>query len=737
MATGSFLIGLLQNTAILLSFSMLYDNFWVNRGELKSFADKALIGVFIGGIGIVLMLTPWTLIPGIVFDTRSVMLSISGLFFGAIPTLIAVIIDIAFRWHIGGDGVWMGMSVIFFSGLIGVLWRKLRPNWMQHKNFNELLAMGILVHIAMLSFTILLPGDLFLKTLKSIIIPVLLVYIPATVLLGKLMIRQFENWQNKNAKEQLLESERRFSGILKSSNILALVLDPIGRVTFCNKYLLDITGYTSAEISGRNWFDIFLETPIRDSDLEKFFAIINEKEKIDFFENEIIIKNGEKIAITWNLILLKDIKGTVTGMACLGVNITERKRYENSLLKKNNIIREQNKKYRKINIQLQTAKEKAEESDRLKSAFLANMSHEIRTPMNGIIGFTELLQNPDLTGNEIKEYIGIIQTSGARMLNIINDLIEISKVESGLMKVHLSPVNINKQIDFLYNFFKPEVEAKGLRLTYQTGLPDNESIITSDREKIYAILTNLVKNSVKYSEKGTIEVGYLKKDEFLEFYIKDQGIGIPANRQAAIFERFVQADSSLSSAYEGAGLGLSIAKAFVEMLGGNISVKSEIGVGSTFSFSIPYFAATSNSGKEISKTASITPAGFQSKDFKILAVDDDEVSLNLLTRMLKDFSGNLIPCESGKEAIELCRQNPDLDLVLIDIKMPEINGLEATREIRKFNKDVIIIAQTAYALSGDRELALSAGCNDYISKPVNKGRLLELISKHSVDSQPN
>ena len=735
MTTGSFLLGLLQNTAILLSFSMLYDNLWVKRGELKSLSDKALIGAFIGGIGIVLMLTPWTLIPGIVFDTRSVMLSISGLFFGAVPTLIAVAIDIVFRWQIGGDGVWMGMSVILFSGLIGVVWRKLRPNWMQRKHFNELLAMGVLVHIAMLSFTVLLPGELFLKTLKSIIIPVLLVYIPATVLLGKLMIRQFENWQNKNAKEQLLESERRFSGILKSSNLLALVLDPRGHITFCNKYLLDITGYASAEIGGRNWFDIFLESPIRESDLEKFFTIINEKEKIDFFENEIIIKNGEKIAISWNLILLKDIQGMVTGMACLGVNITERKRYEYSLLKKNNIIREQNKKYRKINIQLQTAKEKAEESDRLKSAFLANMSHEIRTPMNGIIGFTELLQNPGLTGNEIKEYIGIIQTSGTRMLNIINDLIEISKVESGLMKVHLSPVNVNKQIDFLYNFFKPEVESKGLRLSYQTGLPDNESIITSDREKIYAILTNLVKNSVKYSEKGTIEVGYTKTEEFLEFYVKDQGIGVPANRQAAIFERFVQADSSLSSAYEGAGLGLSIAKAFVEMLGGTISVKSEVGVGSTFSFSIPYIVATSTNGKEISKTVSISPADFPSKEFKILAVDDDEVSLNLLTRMLKGLTGSLILGESGREAIELCRQNPDIDIILIDIKMPEINGLEATREIRKFNKDVIIIAQTAYALSGDRELALSAGCNDYISKPVNKGKLLDLILKHSVESQ--
>ncbi|MFZ4707674.1 MAG: histidine kinase dimerization/phospho-acceptor domain-containing protein, partial [Bacteroidales bacterium] len=197
------------------------------------------------------------------------------------------------------------------------------------------------------------------------------------------------------------------------------------------------------------------------------------------------------------------------------------------------------------------AKEKAEESDRLKSAFLANMSHEIRTPMNGILGFSELLKTPGLTGDEQQEYIRIIEKSGKRMLNIINDIVDISKIEAGLMKVEIRESNINEKIEYIYTFFKPETEAKGLKLSFNNSLPAKEATITTDREKIYAILTNLVKNAIKYTEKGEIEIGYYKKDKYLEFYVKDTGIGIAKDRQEAIFERFIQADISDKMARQG------------------------------------------------------------------------------------------------------------------------------------------------------------------------------------------
>ncbi|MBK7172297.1 MAG: hypothetical protein IPH84_03485 [Bacteroidales bacterium] len=202
-------------------------------------------------------------------------------------------------------------------------------------------------------------------------------------------------------------------------------------------------------------------------------------------------------------------------------NITERKIAEQELIK---------------------AKDKALESDRLKSAFLANMSHEIRTPMNGILGFSELLKRPNLTGEQQKEYIRIIEKSGARMLNIINDIIDISKIEAGLITVEIEESNINEKLDYIYSFFKPQADEKGIHLIVGKSLPDNHVCIKTDNEKFYSIITNLVKNAIKFSHKGAIEFGYQLKEEFLEFYVKDSGIGIPIDRQEAIFERFIQAD---------------------------------------------------------------------------------------------------------------------------------------------------------------------------------------------------
>jgi signal transduction histidine kinase len=238
--------------------------------------------------------------------------------------------------------------------------------------------------------------------------------------------------------------------------------------------------------------------------------------------------------------------------------------------------------------ELTKAKERAEESDRLKSAFLANMSHEIRTPMNGILGFTGLLAEPDLTGEKQQFYISIIEKSGRRMLNIINDIIDISKIESGLMTVNTSKSNINKQIEYIYTFFKPEVEEIGMELFVKNTLSDELAIVNTDREKVYAILINLVKNAIKFSKVGFIEFGYEKKGAWLEFYVKDTGIGIPKEKQKTIFDRFIQADSSTVKAFSGTGLGLSISKSYVEMLGGKIWVESTVGVGSTFYFNIPY-----------------------------------------------------------------------------------------------------------------------------------------------------
>jgi PAS domain S-box-containing protein len=370
-----------------------------------------------------------------------------------------------------------------------------------------------------------------------------------------------------------------------------------------------------------------------------------------------------------------------------------------------------------------------EESDRLKSAFLTNMSHEIRTPMNGILGFAELLKEPNMTSDDQQDFIQIIQVSGARMLNTINNIVDISKIESGLTNVDIKETNINERMEFIYKFFKPEVEIKGLQFLFKNRLPAKEAIIKTDNEKVYGILTNLVKNAIKFTYEGSIEIGYEKKGKYLEFFVKDTGIGIPLNQKQIIFERFRQGSDSLTRKYEGSGLGLSISKSYVEMLGGKIWVETAEGKGSTFYFTIPYNSVSEEKGVIID-AISEKDKEVEIKNLKILIVEDDEISYSLLIRNVRKISTEVLHAITGFEAVEACRNNPDLDLVLMDIRMPKMDGLEATRQIRQFNKDVIIIAQTAYGFSSDSEKALKAGCNDYISKPINKALLYELIKKH-------
>ena len=410
----------------------------------------------------------------------------------------------------------------------------------------------------------------------------------------------------------------------------------------------------------------------------------------------------------------------------------EKEKRAEELIIANKELAFQNAEKEKRAIELIIAKEKAEESDRLKSAFLTNMSHEIRTPMNGILVFAELLKEPNLSSDDQQDFIQTIQISGERMLDTINSIVDISKIESGLMKVDIKETNINEKIEFAYKFFKPEVDIKGLQFLFKNGLPTKEAIINTDSEKVYGMLINLIKNAIKFTNVGSIEFGYEKKGESLEFYVKDSGIGIPENQKEMIFERFRQGSESFNRGYEGSGLGLSIAKSYVEMLGGKIWVESEERKGSIFYFTIPYNAVSEE--KTTIKNVTIEKdKEVQLKTLKILIVEDDEVSYSGLTKTLQKISKEVLHAITGVQAVEACRNNPDLDLVLMDIRMPNMDGNEATRQIRQFNKDVIIIAQTAFAFTGDREKAIEAGCNDYISKPIKSTLLYELIKKHIRD----
>ncbi|GAB1474428.1 hypothetical protein MASR2M69_18690 [Bacteroidota bacterium] len=371
------------------------------------------------------------------------------------------------------------------------------------------------------------------------------------------------------------------------------------------------------------------------------------------------------------------------------------------------------------------AKERAIESDRLKSAFLANMSHEIRTPMNGIMGFLQLLNDVDLTSDDRQYYFDIINKSGERLLSTINDIIEISKIESGQLNVVHSNVNIKEILNFHYNFFKKQTDEKGILLTMKC-CEDVSEMVLCDQHILDGILTNLIKNAVKFTEFGEIEFGTFLKDESLVFYVKDTGTGISKNRLEAIFDRFVQADLDYKRPHEGSGLGLSIVKAYADLINGRVWVESEERKGSIFYFSVPYKPLKINEQLlhgEISQN-------FKGVYGRILIAEDDEACYKLLENCLKGEKFSLLHAWNGEEALCMMRDNPDISLILMDLRMPLMDGLNAARKIRQFNKTVKIIAVTVNALSIDKKIALNSGCDDYILKPVNRKNLIETIKRH-------
>ena len=363
---------------------------------------------------------------------------------------------------------------------------------------------------------------------------------------------------------------------------------------------------------------------------------------------------------------------------------------------------------------LHKAEKKALESDKLKTAFLSNISHEIRTPLNRILGFADLLKSLDLSKEQQNEFIEIINRSSERMLNTINDIIEISRIVTEQISINKEEIFLNTLLDEIYQKSANEIDKENIELKLKKDNIYKNIIIHTDKQKLTTIIKNLLKNSIKFTDKGSIEFGYTIDNKLIRFYVCDDGIGIPKDKITTIFDSFYKADTDDIMAKQGPGLGLSIAKAYVEILGGNIWVESEENQGSVFYFTLPV-----NLNIEEDYVKKEDSLHYEKKKLKILIAEDDEISAFFLTSSLKNYVKEFIQTSSGKEAVEICKKNPDIDLVLLDIKMPDLNGLEACKQIREFNKNIIIIAQTAYGLIGDKDKAIAAGCNDYIAKPFS------------------
>ncbi len=367
-------------------------------------------------------------------------------------------------------------------------------------------------------------------------------------------------------RKQNEESVLKLSRAVEQSPTSVIITDRKGIIEYINPKLTEITGYKNEEVLGKNP-RIFSSGEKSKSEYKILWEnIISGKEWKGEFHNK--KKNGELYWEFAHISPIINLKGDITHIVAIKEDITERKKMIDELI---------------------LAKEKAEESDRLKSAFLANMSHEIRTPMNGILGFTSLLLEPDLSNETKDAYIQIIHQSGERMLNTVTDIVEISKIEAGIVEVKNSTFNLSESSNNITTFFQPQAQKKGLILRFESEVQVTNTSIHSDKNKFESILTNLVRNAIKYTDKGKITVSNSIKNGLIEFCVKDTGIGVPKHRKEAIFNRFEQADTEDTRVFEGSGLGLAIAKSYVEMLGGRIWVESVEGEGSQFYFSIPFF----------------------------------------------------------------------------------------------------------------------------------------------------
>ncbi|MGD9994485.1 MAG: PAS domain S-box protein [Salinivirgaceae bacterium] len=501
-------------------------------------------------------------------------------------------------------------------------------------------------------------------------------------------------------------TNRLLSKALEQSPVSVVVTDANGVIQYINQKFTQITGYTPEEAIGLT--PRISKSGVQgDTFYKKLWETITNK--LDW-EGELVNKrkNGK---LYWESVLISpllDQHQNITNYIGIKEDITAQKQMLNELIE---------------------AKEKAEESDRLKTAFLHNISHEIRTPMNAIMGFSALLNDPELDADKRRFFIDVLKQNSTQLLNIISDIINIATIEAGQIKVQEQTMNLNATMSLLYEQFATKAKQLNLEFTFTNGLSDSEAFITADETKLAEIFSNLIQNALKFTKQGSVNYGYSIRNNQIEAYVEDTGIGIPANKQKEIFERFRQVENNMARNYGGSGLGLSIAKAYVEIMGGELKLHSEVEKGSTFYFNIPYKAVASP-GKTANQSESAGSIDINETKTILIAEDDDN-NFMLLDVLLLSENLNIIRARNGLEALEKLKSNPAIDLILMDTKMPEMSGLEATRAIREFNTSIPIITQTAFAMPGDRERALEAGSNDYLTKPFSRAALFELIEKYT------
>ncbi|MBI9054528.1 MAG: PAS domain S-box protein [Bacteroidales bacterium] len=511
------------------------------------------------------------------------------------------------------------------------------------------------------------------------------------------------NNQLKIINQQIEQSEKKFRVAFKTSPD-AININRIsdGLYIDINDGFTNLMGYTERDVRGKT--SIELNVWVNPKDRNRLVNALLENEFVSNLEAQFRRKDGSVTTALMSASFIEVNKEKY--ILSITRDISERKESEEKLKK---------------------AMEKAEESDLLKSAFLANMSHEIRTPMNAILGFSQLLKEKRIEPEKQDKFLDIIVSRSKNLLQIINDIIDISKIEANQLTIENNEFSLKKSLYELYSFFEAEIYTHNkshVNLTLSADLSEVIGNIRSDEVRLKQILTNLISNAIKFTEKGEIEFGYNVKGDNLEFFVRDTGIGIPEESKKHIFERFRQADDSSTREFGGTGLGLSICKQLVEKLGGEIWFDSKTDKGSIFYFTIPLEMVTQDQS-----SSELNASNFDLTGKTILIVEDDLISMTYLEELLIGTKASILKAFNGEKAVEIFKNNANIDIVLMDVYLPKMSGNDATREIKKINAEIPVVMQSAYALPSDKKESFKYGCDDYITKPIDPRLLMVTIKK--------